>query len=72
MTSTNITFFFSFFILIFYYYFILFYFIFIIFLRAHTLVINKSYSNEKLKEMNEFSPITNEYMNPNPWDNLSS
>ena len=37
-----------------------------IFFCAHTLVINKSYSNEKLKGMNELSPITNEYMNPNP------
>ena len=41
-------------------------FLFFLFLRAYTLVINKSYSNKKLKGMNELSPITNEYMNPNP------
>ena len=57
MSSTNISFFL---------------FLFILFLRVHTLVINMSYSNEKLKGLNEFNPITNEYMNLNPWDNLSS
>ena len=47
-------------------------FFFFFFTYVHTLVINKSYSNEKLQGMNKLSQITNEYMNPIPWDNLSN
>ena len=36
------------------------------FFNAHTLVINKSYSNEKLQGMNKPSQITNEHMKPHP------
>ena len=36
------------------------------FAYAHTLVINKSYSNEKLKGMNKLPQITNEHMKPHP------
>ena len=36
------------------------------FLRAYTLFINKSYSNEKLKGMNKLPQITNEHMKPHP------
>ena len=36
------------------------------FMYAHTLVINKSYSNEKLQGMNKLSQITNEHMKPYP------
>ena len=34
------------------------------FWNAHTLVISKSYSNEKLQGMNKLSQITDEYMKP--------
>ena len=33
-------------------------------MNAHTLVISKSYSNEKLQGMNKLSQITDEYMKP--------
>ena len=36
------------------------------FLHAHTLVINESYFNKKLRGMNEPSQITNEHMKPHP------
>ena len=39
---------------------------------TYALVINESYSNEKLQGTNKLSQITNEYMNLIPWDNLSN
>ena len=36
------------------------------FWNAHTLVISKSYSNEKLQGMNKLSQITDEHMKPHP------
>ena len=35
-------------------------------MNAHTLVINKSYYNEKLQRMNKLSQITSEHMKPHP------
>ena len=46
-----------------YYYYYYYYFLFLV-MNAHTLVINKSYSNEKLKRMNKIPQITNEHMKP--------
>ena len=39
---------------------------FFFFVCAYTLVINKSYSNEKLQGMNKLSQITDEHMKPHP------
>ena len=46
-----------------YYYYYYYYFLFLV-MNAHTLVINKSYSNEKLQGMNKLSQITDKHMKP--------